>query len=183
MPMNPGRFPKKRPASEVFDPTFTPPALSGDTAFFRKPKMAAGRARKKEIPEGLWTKCPRCASMIFDRELDENLKVCARCQHHFPIGSRERIHALVETCSFRSQTANAVTSSGDTKLMALTSASGRKLIAPKLHSVDPSISVARASWPVGCTVRTRSRRIRGRKMMIISPTWTAYRAQTTIGTG
>jgi len=106
--MNPGRFPKKRPASEVFDPTFTPPALSGDTAFFRKPKMAAGRARKKEIPEGLWTKCPRCASMIFDRELDENLKVCSRCQHHFPIGSRERIHALVETCSFEEMDADLV---------------------------------------------------------------------------
>jgi len=32
--------------------------------------------------------------------LDENLKVCTHCQHHFPIGSRERIHSLVETCTF-----------------------------------------------------------------------------------
>ena len=38
--------------------------------------------------------------MIFDKELDENLKVCSKCQHHFPIGSRERIHSLVETCTF-----------------------------------------------------------------------------------
>ena len=38
--------------------------------------------------------------MIYDKELDENLKVCPKCQHHFPIGSRERIHSLVETCSF-----------------------------------------------------------------------------------
>jgi acetyl-CoA carboxylase carboxyl transferase subunit beta len=38
--------------------------------------------------------------MIFDKELDENLKVCPKCSHHFPIGARERIHALVETCSF-----------------------------------------------------------------------------------
>ena len=38
--------------------------------------------------------------MIFDKELDENLKVCPKCQHHFPIGSRERIHSLVETCTF-----------------------------------------------------------------------------------
>jgi acetyl-CoA carboxylase carboxyl transferase subunit beta len=38
--------------------------------------------------------------MVFDKELDENLKVCTHCQHHFPIGSRERIHSLVETCTF-----------------------------------------------------------------------------------
>jgi len=38
--------------------------------------------------------------MVFDKELDENLKVCTHCQHHFRIGSRERIHSLVETCTF-----------------------------------------------------------------------------------
>jgi acetyl-CoA carboxylase carboxyl transferase subunit beta len=38
--------------------------------------------------------------MVFDKELDENLKVCPKCSHHFPIGSRERIHSLVETCTF-----------------------------------------------------------------------------------
>jgi acetyl-CoA carboxylase carboxyl transferase subunit beta len=38
--------------------------------------------------------------MIFDKELDQSLQVCARCTHHFPISARERIHTLVETCSF-----------------------------------------------------------------------------------
>lgn len=99
--MKPDRFAKKRPTVEAFDTSFHTAAGSGDTAFFRKPKIAAGRPRKKDIPEGLWTKCPKCASMVFDRELDENLKVCPRCQHHFAIGARERIHALVETCSFQ----------------------------------------------------------------------------------
>jgi acetyl-CoA carboxylase carboxyl transferase subunit beta len=65
----------------------------------RKPKLAM-KSRKKEMPEGLWTKCPKCATMIFDKELDANLKVCPKCTHHFPIGARERIHGLVETCSF-----------------------------------------------------------------------------------
>lgn len=106
--MNEGKFQRKRSGPESFDPTFSPPAVTGDTSFFRKPKMAVGRARKKDIPEGLWTKCPKCASMIFDRELDENLKVCPRCQHHFPIGARERIHALVETCSFEEMDADLV---------------------------------------------------------------------------
>jgi acetyl-CoA carboxylase carboxyl transferase subunit beta len=56
------------------------------------------------LPEGLalaQAKCGRVrATMIFDKELDQNHKVCPHCAHHFPIGSRERIHALVETCSF-----------------------------------------------------------------------------------
>ena len=42
---------------------------------------------KKAIPEGLWTKCPKCDTMVFDKELDENLKVCPKCQHHFRIGA------------------------------------------------------------------------------------------------
>jgi len=58
------------------------------------------KSKKKEIPEGLWTKCPDCEAMVFYKELDENLKVCPKCSHHFRIGSRERIHSLVETCSF-----------------------------------------------------------------------------------
>jgi acetyl-CoA carboxylase carboxyl transferase subunit beta len=44
--------------------------------------------------------------MIFDKELDENLKVCTKCSHHFSIGARERIHSLVETCTFEEMDAN-----------------------------------------------------------------------------
>ncbi len=107
--MTPGKFPGKRPLMmEGPDPVFTPPGLTGDTAFLKKPKMAAGRSRKKEIPEGLWTKCPRCAAMIFDRDLDKNLQVCLSCRHHFPIGARERIHGMVETCSFQEMDADMV---------------------------------------------------------------------------
>ncbi len=91
---------KKSLSSLGFDvePAVTPPPATSETSFIKKPKL--GSKRKKEIPEGLWTKCPKCEAMVFDKELDENLKVCPKCQHHFPIGSRERIHSLVETCSF-----------------------------------------------------------------------------------
>jgi acetyl-CoA carboxylase carboxyl transferase subunit beta len=85
------------------EPALTPPPIaSTQTSFLKKPKIGSGKARtkKRDIPEGLWTKCPSCESMIFDKELDTNLKVCPKCQHHFPIGSRERIHSLVETCTF-----------------------------------------------------------------------------------
>lgn len=73
---------------------------AGETTFLRKPKLATGRARKREIPEGLWTKCPGCSTMLYDKELDDHLKICRHCGHHFPISARERINAMVETCSF-----------------------------------------------------------------------------------
>ena len=58
------------------------------------------------MPEGLWTKCPSCESLILRQELDDNLKVCPKCGHHLPIGARERIHSLVETCSFEEMDAD-----------------------------------------------------------------------------
>src|ERR1041385_7400224 len=82
------------------EPAVTPPPASASaTSFVKKPKLAS-KSRKREIPEGLWTKCPECDTMVFDKELDENLKVCTHCQYHFPVGARERIHSLVETCTF-----------------------------------------------------------------------------------
>src|SRR5207237_160991 len=78
----------------------TPPPSGTKTTYAKKPKVGVTKAKKRDIPEGLWTKCPKCSTMIFDKELDDNLKVCTQCGHHFPIGARERINGLVETCSF-----------------------------------------------------------------------------------
>jgi len=83
----------------------TPPSPQAETNFVKKPKLG-GKSKKKEIPEGLWTKCPKCEAMVFDKELDENLKVCPKCSHHFAITARERIHSLVETCSFEEMDAD-----------------------------------------------------------------------------
>jgi len=94
-------FTKKSLGLETSEPAVTPPpASTTTTSFTKKPKLGAAKSKKREIPEGLWTKCPKCSTMVFDKELDENLKVCPRCQYHFPIGARERIHSLVETCTF-----------------------------------------------------------------------------------
>jgi len=82
------------------EPALNSPPTGSETAFIKKPKLGASKKKKREMPEGLWTKCPKCETLMFDKELDENLKVCAKCQYHFPIGSRERIHSLVETCTF-----------------------------------------------------------------------------------
>lgn len=92
---------------ETIEPAVTPPSLSTEaTTFTKKPKLTTGTNRKKEIPEGLWTKCPKCSAMVFDKELEENQKVCTKCNHHFPIGAYERINALVETDSFEEMNVN-----------------------------------------------------------------------------
>jgi acetyl-CoA carboxylase carboxyl transferase subunit beta len=93
-------LPKKTLGFETVEPGVTPPTGNPEHALGKKPKLASGKSKKKDIPEGLWTKCPKCSTMLYDKELDENLKVCSKCSHHFPIGARERIHSLVETCSF-----------------------------------------------------------------------------------
>lgn len=93
-------FTAKPPSPDPGEPALTPPSPDNTTTFTKKPKLAGAKSRKREIPEGLWTKCPKCSTMVFDKELDENLKVCPQCDFHFPIGARERIHSLVETCTF-----------------------------------------------------------------------------------
>src|SRR6185436_1722527 len=92
---------KKPHVADPTEPALTPMPSDTQTSFVKKPKLGSGKSKKKrDIPEGIWTKCPKCETMIFDKELDENLKVCSKCQYHFTIGSRERINSLVETCTF-----------------------------------------------------------------------------------
>ena len=93
-------FTKRTLGLETSEPGVTPPPAAHQTTFVKKPKLVSPKSKRREIPEGLWTKCPKCSTMVFDKELDENLKVCNHCQHHFPIGARERIHSMVETCTF-----------------------------------------------------------------------------------
>jgi acetyl-CoA carboxylase carboxyl transferase subunit beta len=92
-------FTKKALGVETVEPALTPPSPS-KAPLPKKLKPTGSKSKKRDIPEGLWTKCPKCGTMVYDKELDENLKVCPKCNHHFPISSRERIHSLVETCTF-----------------------------------------------------------------------------------
>jgi acetyl-CoA carboxylase carboxyl transferase subunit beta len=51
---------------------------------------------RRETPDNLWTKCPECGTMLFHREVTENLNVCSNCNHHMPITARERFKALFD---------------------------------------------------------------------------------------
>jgi acetyl-CoA carboxylase carboxyl transferase subunit beta len=51
---------------------------------------------RREVPENLWQKCPECGTMLFHRELAENLNVCTACDHHMHIGPRARFADLFD---------------------------------------------------------------------------------------
>jgi acetyl-CoA carboxylase carboxyl transferase subunit beta len=51
---------------------------------------------RREVPENLWSKCPECGTMLFHRELSENLQVCTSCDHHMAITPRARFKALFD---------------------------------------------------------------------------------------
>jgi acetyl-CoA carboxylase carboxyl transferase subunit beta len=69
-------------------------------AIFKKPILRALGGKTREMPTGLWTKCPSCGEVIHNLALAENLQVCPKCEHHFNLGSRERIESLVDPESF-----------------------------------------------------------------------------------
>jgi acetyl-CoA carboxylase carboxyl transferase subunit beta len=51
---------------------------------------------RREVPENLWTKCEECGTMLFHRELSDNLNVCSNCNHHMQITPRARFKALFD---------------------------------------------------------------------------------------
>jgi acetyl-CoA carboxylase carboxyl transferase subunit beta len=51
---------------------------------------------RREVPDNLWTKCTECGTMLFHRELRDNLNVCSSCDHHMHITPRDRFHALFD---------------------------------------------------------------------------------------
>ncbi|MGB3313239.1 MAG: acetyl-CoA carboxylase, carboxyltransferase subunit beta, partial [Albidovulum sp.] len=51
---------------------------------------------RREIPDNLWSKCPECGTMLFHRELSDNLNVCTNCDHHLAITPRDRFGALFD---------------------------------------------------------------------------------------
>ena len=70
-------------------------------ALFGKPKYTIVRLRKKEMPDGLWTKCEGCSEALYNKTLEENLKVCPKCNYHFVLGAYERINTLLDKDTFQ----------------------------------------------------------------------------------
>ncbi len=56
--------------------------------------------KRKEMPEGLWTRCPACERMLYKSAVEKNLNVCPECNCHFRVDSATRIKYLVDEASF-----------------------------------------------------------------------------------
>ncbi|MBW8782327.1 MAG: acetyl-CoA carboxylase carboxyltransferase subunit beta [Verrucomicrobia bacterium] len=69
-------------------------------SLFSKPKYSTVVVKKKDIPKGMWTKCPLSGEIVFNKELEDNQMVVPKSGHHFPIGARQRIAALFDENTF-----------------------------------------------------------------------------------
>lgn len=57
--------------------------------------------KKKSVPAGLWTKCPSCQHVIFNKTLRDNSSICQKCSYHFILSAQERINQLLDEKSFK----------------------------------------------------------------------------------
>jgi acetyl-CoA carboxylase carboxyl transferase subunit beta len=62
--------------------------------------LAQAEEKKVKVPEGLWTKCPNCAEIIYSKEVEKNLQVCPKCNYHFRITAQKRLALILDEESF-----------------------------------------------------------------------------------
>ena len=65
------------------------------------PRIKKGNSQKKTIPDGVWVKCPDCDSVLYRADLDANMQVCPKCQHHLRISARKRAEHLLDDHNFK----------------------------------------------------------------------------------
>jgi acetyl-CoA carboxylase carboxyl transferase subunit beta len=75
-------------------------SLTSSGSFFPKPDYGKTPSKKKEMPEGLWTKCPECSAYVFNKELESLQMVCKECGHHFNITAHQRLQHLLDEGSW-----------------------------------------------------------------------------------
>jgi acetyl-CoA carboxylase carboxyl transferase subunit beta len=60
------------------------------------PSVKGDGAPKRGVPEGLWSKCPKCDSVLYTADLEKNQHVCMKCSHHMRINARDRLNGLLD---------------------------------------------------------------------------------------
>jgi len=62
----------------------------------RPSKIRTEGGNKRNVPEGLWTKCAVCTAVLYRPELERNLQVCPKCGHHMRVGARNRLEQFLD---------------------------------------------------------------------------------------
>ena len=60
------------------------------------PSRISTEKRTRSVPEGVWIKCPKCDAQLYRNELERNLQVCPKCDHHMRIGARQRLDFFLD---------------------------------------------------------------------------------------
>jgi acetyl-CoA carboxylase carboxyl transferase beta subunit/acetyl-CoA carboxylase carboxyl transferase alpha subunit len=68
-------------------------------------KLPSFRARRDVYPPDLWTKCPTCSTMLFNKQLEKALRICSTCGHHFRLSAAARLEHLLDHGSWVEQDA------------------------------------------------------------------------------
>jgi len=76
------------------------PAPSEITSPYDAAKLSVPPRKKRDVPDGLWMRCPGCETMLYRKTVSENLEVCPECGRHFRVTGRQRIEQLTDPGSF-----------------------------------------------------------------------------------
>jgi len=68
--------------------------------WFKRQKSTDDNEKSSKVVEGMWLKCNLCRAIIYAKEVNRNLKVCPKCDYHFPLSVEERIELLIDHGSF-----------------------------------------------------------------------------------
>jgi len=63
------------------------------------PSRISTENRTRSVPEGVWIKCPKCDAQLYRNELERNMQVCPKCDHHMRIGARQRLNLFLDADS------------------------------------------------------------------------------------
>ena len=92
------RKPARAAAPKEVDPKESPAAKEREAP--SSGRLSRLRFKKRDIPGGLWLKCPSCAATIYRKELETRSHVCPSCSFHFTVPGRERIEMVLDEQSF-----------------------------------------------------------------------------------
>ncbi len=70
-------------------------------SLFGRKKYTLVNIKKKDIPAGLWIKCPDCSAPLYKKELTDSLRICQKCGCHLSMTAQQRIHSLIDEDTFQ----------------------------------------------------------------------------------
>jgi acetyl-CoA carboxylase carboxyl transferase subunit beta len=68
--------------------------------WLKRAKQGIKTWRKREVPDGLWEKCPSCGEILYKKEIARLMSVCPKCAYHFRIGAKDYIEIITDAGTF-----------------------------------------------------------------------------------